>query len=103
MQVNLMTTKPTTDTDATQIIIDGAMLYAGHRYSWRRGVVLGSGRSGLLRVRLERRGLERRRPEAELAPAWCLLRTLALEATLRRCQVLDGLDDAQEVYRDETA
>jgi hypothetical protein len=59
---------------------------------------LGRGQGYLLsdvRVRLERRGRERRQPEAELAPSWCLMRTVALEATLRRHEVLEGLDDAE--------
>jgi hypothetical protein len=79
----------------TPIIVDGAMLHRGHRWSWRRGVVLGHGTHGFVRVRLERRGRERRQPEAELAPSWCLMRTVALEATLRRHEVLEGLDDAE--------
>jgi hypothetical protein len=93
----MVTTPPVTPDAAhspTRVIVDGRMLYAGHKWSWRRGIVIGHTAQGFLQVRLERRGRERHWPEAELAPAWCLSRDLALEAVLRRCRVLDGRDDA---------
>jgi hypothetical protein len=102
MRLDQFLEKPaiTPEYSLTHIIVDGAKLYAGHRWAWRRGVVIGPGRSGLVQVRLERRGRERRRPEAELAASWCMLRTLTLEATLRRLNILAGWDDAGEPMKE---
>jgi hypothetical protein len=85
---------------AEPIIVDGRYLSAGHRWAWRRGVVVEAlsddvnRHSQPVRVRLERRGRERQYPEAVLPDVWLLRRTAELEAQLGAHGLLVGRDDA---------
>lgn len=79
-----------------KVIVRGSLYAKGHRLAWRRGVILAVPRPGLVHVRLERRGLERKRPEDLFPVHWLADRTPLLEARLREAGVLDGKDDAGE-------
>jgi len=94
---------------AERIMVDGDMLYRGHRWAWRRGVIVAE-RAGVsirgdlprpagVTVRLERRGRERHGPSVEVLAAWLLVRTPALEDALAAAGVLDGWDDAEGAVR----
>lgn len=87
-----------------RVIIDGRYLYAGHRLAWRRGIIVGEPRRHettalvLVRVRLERRGRERKRVEDWFAGHWLLACSEYNLAFLGGKGLIEGRDDAADEH-----
>lgn len=86
-----------------RVVLNGSHLREGHKLAWRRGVVRMPDdargkhleRIGLVEVRLERRGRERKRPVMAVPITWLLKRCDSVIEKLTARGLLNGHDDAE--------
>lgn len=78
-----------------KIIVDGRHFPPGHPLAWRRGLLLSPPKGGgFSKVRLERRGRERKNKELPIYGGWLIIETPEVLAKLAKAGLLDGRDDA---------